>query len=229
MTKATAAKKPFPPDQAEAWDKRYKSVPGVFRDMPLSGKTTDVAEFLASCGVSRVLDIGCGSGRWSILFASMGMKPIGIDISPKAIELAREWTSSLGLDAQFRVADVCELTGESGALTSTESTEGGFDAAVASSVLDYMPLADAKKAMAGISKVLRTGGLLFVSLDAEGPGGQEHTVLGDGTFVYLDGSYAGVMWRHYTDDEARELLADFDVLHWETTPVGDRWIYAIKR
>src|SRR5262245_9321753 len=38
----------------------------------------------------RVLDVGCGTGRWSITLAKMGSIVTGIDISSRMIELAKE-------------------------------------------------------------------------------------------------------------------------------------------
>jgi 2-polyprenyl-3-methyl-5-hydroxy-6-metoxy-1,4-benzoquinol methylase len=38
----------------------------------------------------RVLDIGCGEGGNSALFAKLGAHVVGVDISPRAIELAKE-------------------------------------------------------------------------------------------------------------------------------------------
>jgi 2-polyprenyl-3-methyl-5-hydroxy-6-metoxy-1,4-benzoquinol methylase len=45
----------------------------------------------------RILDVGCGEGENSLLLASLGAKVTGIDISPAAIELARERARLSGL------------------------------------------------------------------------------------------------------------------------------------
>ena len=47
----------------------------------------------------RILDVGCGEGENSMLLASLGAKVTGIDISPAAIELARERAELSGLSA----------------------------------------------------------------------------------------------------------------------------------
>jgi 2-polyprenyl-3-methyl-5-hydroxy-6-metoxy-1,4-benzoquinol methylase len=38
----------------------------------------------------RILDVGCGDGRNSVLLAKLGAEVVGIDIAPAAIELARK-------------------------------------------------------------------------------------------------------------------------------------------
>ncbi len=50
----------------------------------------------------RVLDIGCGEGANSILLAKLGAHATGIDISPKAIEIAKESAALSGVSQQTR-------------------------------------------------------------------------------------------------------------------------------
>jgi len=52
----------------------------------------DLVDFLRSYGIgkwARILDLGCGNGRFSIALASRGYRVIGIDISP--IYIADAW------------------------------------------------------------------------------------------------------------------------------------------
>ncbi|MFQ5991450.1 MAG: class I SAM-dependent methyltransferase [Nitrospiraceae bacterium] len=43
-----------------------------------------------------VLDVGCGSGRWTYAMASLGAKVIAVDFSDAAVEVTREVTRELG-------------------------------------------------------------------------------------------------------------------------------------
>jgi 2-polyprenyl-3-methyl-5-hydroxy-6-metoxy-1,4-benzoquinol methylase len=55
---------------------------------------------------ARIVEFGCGTGWLSLMFAASGYEVIGIDISPDAIQLAREEQQRRGLaHASFRVAD----------------------------------------------------------------------------------------------------------------------------
>ena len=78
-------------DQGQVWENRFRKLPPAYKSLPFSSKTRDVAEFLMAAGASDVLDIGCGPGRWSILFARLGMRPVGLDLSATAIKLAEVW------------------------------------------------------------------------------------------------------------------------------------------
>jgi 2-polyprenyl-3-methyl-5-hydroxy-6-metoxy-1,4-benzoquinol methylase len=60
---------------------------------------------------TRVLDIGCGVGRWSRLLAARGAHVTGIDLSPTMITIARQRTESVGLSERCRymVQDLAQL------------------------------------------------------------------------------------------------------------------------
>ena len=56
-----------------------------------------------------VLDVGCGTGEHALLAASFGRQAMGIDVVPRAIELAREKAQARRLPATFRVFDALRL------------------------------------------------------------------------------------------------------------------------
>jgi len=60
---------------------------------------------------TRVLDVGCGVGRWSRLLASRGALVTGIDLSPTMIAEAQRRTQDAGLASRcrFLVQDLARL------------------------------------------------------------------------------------------------------------------------
>src|SRR3954469_21023966 len=46
----------------------------------------------------RVLDVGCGEGADALLLAALGARVTAIDVSPKAIELARNRARASGVE-----------------------------------------------------------------------------------------------------------------------------------
>lgn len=58
---------------------------------------------------TRVLDVGCGVGRWSRLLAGRGAEVLGVDLSPTMICEARRRAAGEGLSCRFAVADAARL------------------------------------------------------------------------------------------------------------------------
>jgi 2-polyprenyl-3-methyl-5-hydroxy-6-metoxy-1,4-benzoquinol methylase len=58
---------------------------------------------------TRVLDVGCGVGRWSRLLAGRGADVLGMDLSPTMISEARRRSAAQGLKCRFAVGDASRL------------------------------------------------------------------------------------------------------------------------
>jgi SAM-dependent methyltransferase len=58
----------------------------------------------------RALDLGCGTGFWSVRLAQRGWEVTGIDIVPKAVRTARERARGAGVDALFVDGSVTALS-----------------------------------------------------------------------------------------------------------------------
>lgn len=59
--------------------------------------------------LGKALDLGCGSGIWSIQLAKRGWQVTGVDIVGKAIQRARKRAHDYGVEAQFVQSDVTTL------------------------------------------------------------------------------------------------------------------------
>ena len=57
----------------------------------------------------RALDLGCGTGIWSVELASRGLQVTGIDIVPKAVRSARERAREAGVEVRFVEGDITAL------------------------------------------------------------------------------------------------------------------------
>jgi len=54
----------------------------------------------------RAVDLGCGAGNYAIYLAGRGFDVTGIDISPRAIEIARDNARKKGVKCRFIIADI---------------------------------------------------------------------------------------------------------------------------
>lgn len=76
------------------------------------GRPQDAFVRLADSGglVGRVLDVGCGSGEHTLLAAARGHEAVGVDLSPRALELAQSKAAERGLPmATFKRANALDL------------------------------------------------------------------------------------------------------------------------
>lgn len=96
----------------------------------------------------RILDLCCGAGYESMRLAELGAKVVGLDISPRSIEIARERNPGL----EFHVGDMLE----------DYSHIGTFDGVACIAGLVHIPHEQAGMAFARVSQVLNPGGYLLV-------------------------------------------------------------------
>src|SRR5690606_35666323 len=89
---------------------RYGRLSFTTRCFPFGGA---MAAALPYATDGKVLDIGCGHGRDSLLFSHLGAREVvGIDLSAESISLAeRRRAISHGLGSvDFQVGDICDST-----------------------------------------------------------------------------------------------------------------------
>jgi SAM-dependent methyltransferase len=90
------------------WDDRYRD-----GNLPWdTGRPSSELERVLSRDAiqpCRALDIGCGTGSNCVWLAQQGFDVTGIDVSPRAVELAAERAQAAGVKVHFVVADVLHL------------------------------------------------------------------------------------------------------------------------
>ena len=110
-----------------------------------------IAAFVRLSGLprgARVADLGCGSGVFTDLLRQQGFQSVGLDISPKLIELGRRKYPGLELIE----GDAENLPFETGSL----------DGVLLSGLVHHFP--DPRKVVGEVRRVLRSGGR-FVAFD----------------------------------------------------------------
>lgn len=89
---------------AKGYDLWYETPEGKMYDQ---AEKSTVLKLLRPAKVGeRLLDVGCGTGHWSRVFADQGYEVTGIDICPEMSEVARSRDYP---GCYFEIADACHL------------------------------------------------------------------------------------------------------------------------
>jgi SAM-dependent methyltransferase len=135
---------------ADGWAERIRTKTEWARPILLDKPHLDLVGDVAG---KRVLDAGCGEGRFARMLAERGAKVSGIDLSERMIghAIRAEQEEPRGID--FRVADMCDLS-------AFEDAE--FDLVVA--YLSIIDVEDYERAFGEIVRVLKSSGQFVFSL-----------------------------------------------------------------
>ena len=134
------------------WKKAYrKGVPHWAKDREPTAFAADFIGVLSDSKAASVLEVGCGNGRDSILFAQNDIEVTAVDIAPEAIEMGKAAAEKAGVEVDFRVAEATKLPFD----------DGSFDAYYSLSVLHST---DIKKSIPEAFRVLASGGVAFIYL-----------------------------------------------------------------
>jgi cyclopropane fatty-acyl-phospholipid synthase-like methyltransferase len=103
-------------------------------------------ELLAPYKISSILDVGCGNGNF-LLHLQKHYKAVGIDLSPRMVEIARQ----KGVEVYNR---------------QLASVEEQFDAVVAvGDVLNYLRVEELRSFLSHVKRVLHEGGLFVCDVN----------------------------------------------------------------
>ena len=98
----------------------------------------------------RVLDVGCGLGKVTVYLAQNGLNVMGIDISPRLIDLARKKAAEKNIPLHFEVIELSKLM-----------VDEKFDAVLFAGVLEHID--DEEQLMRDAQRVLKEGGKIIIT------------------------------------------------------------------
>jgi 2-polyprenyl-3-methyl-5-hydroxy-6-metoxy-1,4-benzoquinol methylase len=136
------------------YDKHYRDDPAACGE-PFS----EFARFCESATRGSVLDLGCGQGRDTLLFARAGHRVVGVDVSAVGVGQMLAVARSEGLEIEGVVADIVAY-----------STQETFDIVILDRVLHMLQEPDRMALLDSAMEAVTPGGHLLV---AEGPKGME--------------------------------------------------------
>lgn len=133
--------------EAKIYDEWYKSKLGNFVDEVETRCVFDL--FKAKKGM-KVLDVGCGTGNFSIKLAKMGCEVVGIDVSEEMLKVAEAKAREEGLNIKFYKMDAHQM----------EFEDNTFDGVLSVTAFEF--LKEPEKAIEEIFRVLKPNGQLLI-------------------------------------------------------------------
>jgi ubiquinone/menaquinone biosynthesis C-methylase UbiE len=143
---------------------------------------------------SRVLDAGCGNGRY-LLPLSRKYDVVGTDVAVNALSEARSY---LGRSGQY--AECAAST-----ITALPFSDHSFDAVLCYGVLQHLFESERVLAVEELKRVLKPSGMLFIEVFGTEDmrfGGQE---VENSTFIRK----GGIIYHYFTEQELVSLLSGF--------------------
>ncbi|OCL26202.1 hypothetical protein U472_09320 [Orenia metallireducens] len=157
--------------QELGYDYHYIDFASAEKEIEFIERTLDLSKG------NRVLDLGCGNGRHSILLAERGYQVIGIDYSNSLLEMAKVEAGNRGLNLELRQQDMLTLD-ENSLYDGVIILDGSFGIFTDS---------ENEEVLKRVSKALKPGGKLL--LQSYNPyymalnQGRDAEVEGDRTFI----------------------------------------------
>lgn len=179
---------------------RYFPLLDRLMDLFLGRLRRDLIRTLKGEGLSRILDLGCGTGDLSRIMADQGLHPVGLDISPAMLDKAKK-TAQKPPSFPLVLADGGRLP-----------FKPRFDAAVLRFVFHEMGASLREEAWNELQGVIRPGGLLilidFTVPENRGP----YARLGRAVIHFIEHRMDAIYPPHYLN--YRDLMAKGGAAAW---------------
>jgi len=150
----------------------------------------------------KAVDLGCGTGNYSVWLASKGFDVTGVDSSPKAIEIAAENALRKGVSCRFVVAD---LLGDLREISET------FDFAFDYELLHHIYPEDRNHYIQNVYRILNPGStylsVCFSEEDSQFGGTGKFRSTGIGTVLYFSSEIEikNLLLPHFSVQEIRTI------------------------
>ncbi len=173
-------------DHIKAWKSEYKS--SIW-------KGHYSLDLLGTICRGRLLDAGCGSGKYSIPLQMHGFEVTGIDISTESLKMAEHGSKCRDLEIKFLTADICHLP----------FVDSSFDIVWCYGVIQHLLSPERELAISEFKRILAREGKLFLEVFGDEDmryGGDE---IENSTFKRKK----GIIYHYFNKNELAGLLDGF--------------------
>lgn len=165
------------------------------------------AEDLKREAAKRVLDLGCGAGRHSILLAEAGFQVVALDVSETALKT---------IEDRLKTASIDNVTLVKHEMRDLPFVDNHFDGVVCTNVLHHGRLIEIKRAIREVQRVMRRGSLAFIGVLSEADFRKGNgKMLERNTYVFTEGEERGIIHHFFTCAELKSCFRRFETLSFE--------------
>lgn len=133
------------------WDNIFKKHGKVFtkihEDMPR------IVKLFKKRHISKILDLGSGTGRHVVCLVKNGFEVSGFDISGEGISLTKKWLQQEDLKADLKIGSFYQRL---------PYPNNFFDAVISTSAIHHAKIEDIRKAICEIERILKPKGIIFI-------------------------------------------------------------------
>lgn len=154
---------------------------------------------------NKFLDLGCGLGRHSILFAGNSFTTWAFDLSAYAVTRTKEWAKTEELAIHCTVGDMLQLPYD----------DSQFDCILCRNVISHSDTEGVKKILEEIFRVMRPGGECYVTLGSKNAWGfhQSWPVVDENTKIRVeDGPENGIPHFYADITLIEKLFKKFEII-----------------
>lgn len=169
----------------------------------------------------RVLDVGCGNGKYLAFLQGLGLEVSGIDSSSTAVEMAN---NLLNDSTAVIEADIYDYL----------LPASTYDLIISIAAIHHGLKGQVVNAIKNIYQSLKTSGYCFITLpDNEGSAHWvsmvEHQEIESGTRIPLTGPEKGLPHSSFTEKELGNMFIDFSKVTTKLLPDRGRWIIIAQK
>jgi ubiquinone/menaquinone biosynthesis C-methylase UbiE len=195
------------------WESIFKKSGKVF--LKSQEDMRKVISLLKREKAKKILDLGCGSGRHTILLAKQGFDVYASDVTKAGLHMTRKWLQEEHLTAKLQRHSCYEKV---------PFKDKYFDAIISTQVIHHNFHDKIKFCISEIERVLKPNGIVFITVSANRYKRRASTFTRPEprTYVPLDGEEKGLPHFIYTKPLMARDFKNFKIisLHKDT---GDHW------
>ena len=156
--------------------------------------------------LSKILDVGAGVGRHSLLFTEYGYDVTAFDSSRSGLEVIRERAEEKGVGINLVLGDMRNMP----------FADASFDAVLAYHSIYHSSQNDLPMIISELNRVVKKGGEVFVTLlskEDENFVNHKNDRVDENVVMKQDGKNGPLVPHYYVDyDEIYELFGKFEIL-----------------